>query len=66
MNVHLQSRIIDGTFTDVTIDTVTNRAPTWWNDAYALHDFQGGVREAKSGYLFINPNPDPLGILARL
>ena len=24
--------IIDGTFTDVTIDTVTNRAPTWWND----------------------------------
>ena len=26
--------IIDGTFTDVTIDTVTNRAPTWWNDPY--------------------------------
>ena len=32
VNVHLYSRIIDGTFTDVTIDTVTNRAPTWWND----------------------------------
>ena len=26
--------IIDGTFTDITIDTVTNRAPTWWNDPY--------------------------------
>ena len=34
MNVHLSSRIIDGTFTDVAIDNVTNRAPTWWNDPY--------------------------------
>ena len=28
-NIH-----VDGTFMDVTIDTVTNRAPTWWNDSY--------------------------------
>ena len=26
--------LIDGTFTDVTVDTVTNRAPAWWNDPY--------------------------------
>ena len=26
--------IIDGTFTDVTTDTVTNRVPTWCNDPY--------------------------------
>ena len=34
-NHEIGPRIIDGTFTDVTIeqsDTVTNRAPTWWND----------------------------------
>ena len=35
-NVNLESspKIIYGTFTDVTIDTVTNRAPTWWNDPH--------------------------------
>ena len=37
--MHLQSRIIDGTFTDVTIDTVTNRAPTWWNDPHVYYRF---------------------------
>ena len=25
---------MDGTFTDVTIDTITIRTPTWWNDPH--------------------------------
>ena len=32
----MDNMIIDGTFTDVTIDAVTNRAPTWWNDLYTI------------------------------
>ena len=33
---------------DVTIDTATNRAPTWWNDPGTLEDFDnclGIIRE---------------------
>ena len=46
--------------TDVTIDTVTDRAPTWWNDPYTVrvsHDYSKKLKEPFDIMIFIERYP---------